>query len=75
MKERSLTIQEIALVASTRVALGAGIGILLSDRLNKDWRKGLGWTLLGIGLLSTVPIVINIVRKRPVPDSPIVLAA
>lgn len=63
------------MVASTRVALGAGIGILLSDRLNKDWRKGLGWTLLGIGLLSTVPIVINIVRKRPVPDSPIVLAA
>ena len=75
MKERSLTLQEIAVVASTRVALGAGIGILLCGRLNRDQRKGAGWTLLALGLISTIPIVINIARKRPVSDNPIILAA
>src|SRR5207249_8704699 len=39
MKERSLTIPEISLIAGTRVALGTGIGLLISGRLNKDHRK------------------------------------
>jgi hypothetical protein len=45
MKERGLTIPEIALIGGTRVALGVGIGLLISDRLNKDQRKGAGWAL------------------------------
>jgi hypothetical protein len=47
MTEKRLTIPEIALLAGTRVALGAGLGLLLADRLNKDQRKGAGWALFG----------------------------
>ena len=36
MQERKLTIAEIILIAGTRVALGAGIGLLLSSKLNND---------------------------------------
>jgi len=43
MRERGLTIPEIAVIGGTRAALGAGIGLLISDRLNKDQRKGAGW--------------------------------
>ena len=75
MKEKALTIPEIALIAGTRVALGAGIALLLSDRLNKDQRKGAGWALFGIGVLTTIPILTSIITKRPVPEKPIVLAA
>lgn len=75
MKARGLTIPEIMLIGGTRVALGAGIGLLISDRLNKDQRKGAGWALFGIGVLSTVPIVIDILTKRPIDEKPVVLVA
>ena len=42
MMERKLTIAEIILIAGTRVALGAGIGLLLSTKLNNDQRKAAG---------------------------------
>ena len=43
MIERKLTIAEIILIAGTRVALGAGIGLLLSSRLNNDNVKPPDW--------------------------------
>jgi hypothetical protein len=75
MKERSLTLPEIGLIAGTRVALGAGIGLLISDWLNRDQRKGAGWALCGIGVLSSIPIVIGVFAKRPLAEKPLVLAS
>lgn len=63
MRERLLTIPEIVLIAGTRAALGVGIGLLISDRLTKDQRKGAGWALLGVGIATTIPIVLNIAAK------------
>jgi hypothetical protein len=63
MRERSLTIPEIVLIAGTRVALGVGLGLLLADKLARDTRKGAGCALLIIGALSTIPIVIGILGK------------
>ena len=74
MKERSLTIPEIALIAGTRVALGAGIGLLISDRFSKDQRRGAGWALLSIGILSTIPIVVGVIWK-PAAEKPMALAS
>jgi hypothetical protein len=73
MEERSITLPEIGLIAGTRVALGAGIGLLISDRLNRDQRKGAGWTLFGIGVLSSIPIVIGILAKRPLAEKPLAM--
>jgi hypothetical protein len=39
LTQRAVTIPEVMLVAGTRVALGVGIGLLISDRLNEDQRK------------------------------------
>ena len=63
MKERLLTIPEIMLVAGTRVALGIGIGLLVAPKLSRDARKGAGCALLAVGVISTVPIVANILGK------------
>ena len=75
MKERSLTIPEIGMIAGTRVALGAGIGLLLADKLSKDQRQGAGWALFGIGVLTTIPIVLGVIGKRAVGDRPVPMVA
>ena len=75
MKERSLTLPQIGLLASTRVALGAGIGLLIAGRLNRDQRKAAGWSLLGVGLVTTVPIVAGILGKGPFAERRVGLAA
>jgi hypothetical protein len=62
MMERKLTIADFILIAGTRVALGAGIGLLFSTRLNNDQRKAAGIALAVIGGLTTIPLALN-VRK------------
>ena len=75
MKERNLTIPEIMLIAGTRIALGIGIGLLLSDKLKGDQRKGAGWALFGVGALSSIPIVASVLGKTPVANTPKPIAA
>jgi len=60
MRETSVTLPELALIAGTRAALGAGLGLLLADRLGDDRRKAVGWTLLLIGALSTIPLAFEV---------------
>jgi hypothetical protein len=74
MKARVLTIPDIALIGGTRVALGAGIGFLLSGRLDKGQRKAAGWALFAVGALSSIPIVMNLLGKRPAAEQPAGLA-
>ena len=49
MKKQEMTVPELALIAGTRGMLGAGIGLLLSGKLNKDQRRAAGWTLVAVG--------------------------
>ena len=60
MKEHKLKLSEIALIASTRGMLGAGIGFLLSNTLSKDQRRAVGWALVLVGAVTTIPLVMNI---------------
>jgi len=64
MKKAELTLPEIALIAATRGMLGAGAGLLLADKLNEDQRKAIGWTLLVVGAVSTIPLAIGVLSKR-----------
>ena len=65
LTQRAATIPEIMLIAGTRVALGVGVGLLISGWLNKDERQAAGWALLGVGALSTLPIVKGLLAKPP----------
>jgi len=55
-KQTAIAIPELALIAATRGMLGAGIGLLVADRLPREQRRTLGWTLLIVGALSTIPL-------------------
>lgn len=62
-KRVSLRIPEIGFIAGTRAALGAGLGLLLADKLDRRRRNKVGWVLLTIGAVTTIPVVVNVVRK------------
>lgn len=66
MLERQLTLAEIMLIAGTRVALGVGIGLLLSNKLGHSERKAAGLALTLVGALTTVPIALNVLGKKDV---------
>ena len=69
MMERKLNIAEIMLIAGTRVALGAGIGLLLSSRLNKDQSKAAGLALTVFGGLTTIPLALGVIAKKGTTDT------
>jgi len=60
MKKRKMTLPEIALIASTRGMLGTGIGLLLSSKLKKDQRQAVGWSLVIVGVITTIPLMMNL---------------
>lgn len=75
MLERKLTLPEIILIAGTRVALGAGLGLLLSTRLNNDQRKAAGVALALVGGLTTIPLAIGVMGQKSASDADLRAAA
>jgi len=63
MKRISLRIPEIGFIAGTRAAFGAGLGLLLADKLNRRQRRKVGRMLVAIGAVTTVPVVVKLIRK------------
>ena len=64
MIERNITLPEMILWTGTRVALGAGIGMLISRRLSKDAMKAAGVALMAVGIFTTIPLAISILGKK-----------
>ena len=69
MRKSILTIPEIFLIGATRVALGAGLALLLGEKLDRKERRAVGWTLFLTGVATTVPLVLNVLDKKPTEDS------
>jgi len=60
MKQHEVTVPQIGLIAGTRAMLGAGIALLLSDKLSGEQRRAIGWTLVAVGALTTIPLVLQL---------------
>ena len=63
MRETTLSLPELALVAGTRAMLGAGLALLLGERLTGRQKRAIGWTLFLTGALTTIPLAAEIVGK------------
>lgn len=65
MRHRSmiLTFPELGLIAGTRGLLGLGLGLLLADHFTLRQRRRLAWPAFLIGALSSIPILIHLLRK------------
>ena len=66
MIERNITLPEMILWTGTRVALGVGVGMLVSRVLSKDAMKAAGLALTVVGGFTTIPLAISIVGKKSV---------
>jgi hypothetical protein len=64
MREIEIPIPEIGLIAITRGALGIGIGLLIADRMNCQERRAAGLALVAIGVLTTIPLAIDVFGRR-----------
>ena len=64
MKKLILNFPTFGFVVATRAMIGAGLGLLLSDRLDGDRRRAVGATLLGIGAATTIPALFAVLRGR-----------
>jgi hypothetical protein len=62
MKKHSVTIPEVGLIAVTRAMLGAGIALLLCEKLAPEHRRAIGWTLVAVGVLTTVPLAVEVLN-------------
>ena len=60
MRGIRITPPELALIAGTRAALGVGLGFFLADRLPDSQRRAVGWTLLLVGVVSTIPLAFEL---------------
>jgi hypothetical protein len=63
-KITKISFPEIGMIAATRVLIGVGLGLLLSDRLQPSQKKAVGWSLFGVGLLSTIPLGLEVFSHR-----------
>jgi len=63
MTRTELKLPELALIGGTRALLGAGIALLVADRLGAR-RRPIGWTLAAIGALSTIPLAYLVFSRR-----------
>jgi hypothetical protein len=63
MRTVTLPLPLFAFVVATRAALGAGVGLLVAERLSPARRRAVGRTLVGIGAATTVPAVRLILRR------------
>jgi len=63
--QRTVALWELGLIAATRGAIGFGAGLLIADRLKKEKRKTVGWSLFLTGLASTIPIALHVFGHKP----------
>lgn len=63
MREVRVSVLNIATFAFTRIMLGAGLGLLFSDRVRRRNRRSLGAMLASIGGLATIPFALGVRRR------------
>jgi hypothetical protein len=63
----TISLPTLMLVAATRAMLGAGIGLLVAERLGER-RVPVGRALVALGALSTIPLVRHIFGQPPADD-------
>jgi hypothetical protein len=60
----SISYSELGLFAATRGMIGAGLGLMLSNRISRGKRPVIGLPLFIFGALSTIPIAMRLFRKK-----------
>jgi hypothetical protein len=60
MKSIVISKPNLVLIAVTRGILGAGIALLLGDKLSAEQRRAVGWALVAVGVFTTFPLIAQV---------------
>ena len=63
MREIPLTLPEIGMINSTRFIIGTGVGLLIAGKLDSDARRAVGWALVAVGTLVSIPVGMSFLGK------------
>ena len=63
MRERHITLLELALIGATRGMIGFGAGLLAARHIERRPRTIVACSLLTIGLVSTIPLAVRVFRR------------
>jgi hypothetical protein len=63
MKTLALNLPTFGFVVATRAMIGAGIGMLVAERLPADRRRTVALALITTGALSTMPALMAVFRE------------
>ena len=64
MRRLDLSYPEFGFIVATRAALGAGLALLVADRLGRRRKRTLGKTLFALGAVTTIPAVFTLLGAR-----------
>ncbi len=64
LRKAHLSLPQLSVIAGTLVLIGAGLGLLLAERLQLPRRRTVGWTLFFVGALSTVPLAFEVLDSQ-----------
>lgn len=64
MITKTLTLPELGFIIATRAALAAGIALLLGQKLNVSARRAVGLALASVGVVTTIPAAMVLLRDR-----------
>lgn len=63
MRETTISLPLLSLLAGTRVMLGGGLALLVGERVPAQQRRAAGWALFLVGVVSTAPLAMEIMRR------------
>jgi hypothetical protein len=64
VKKMTVAAPWVGAMAATRGMLGFGAGLLMARKIPRSRRRRLGWTLLGVGAASTLPLAYIAFRRN-----------
>ena len=62
MRKVLLNLPTLGMAVATRAALGAGLGLLLAERIGPQRRRSIGAGLVAVGVLTTIPVARAVLR-------------
>jgi len=63
MKRANLSLPQLGLIVATRGMLAAGGMLLIANRFSEAKRKKMGWPLVAIGAISTIPLAMGVINN------------
>ena len=64
MKTYPVTLLQLGILTGTRAVAGAGLALMFSGKGTVELRKGIGWSLLGVGAVTYILLVLDLLLRN-----------